>query len=99
MKDFDSLKYLVNEFPGDDSWKDYFVLFANEQDIIASEMRDEHNIPEDIFAVLLSRFGSHAFEWYDSPIKGLQGRSPREIVESMPNGDKALRTFIMRMPV
>jgi len=84
----DTINIYIDEYPGDEEWKDFVSVYnvlpagdASEEikSILAKKVRDvEH--------------------WMDLNLGGLGGASANEVLELGEDGIKALRVAVMRMP-
>ena len=88
-----SIAILVHEYPGDQAW-DHFVS------VIASGSQDGSLKLADkaIARVLTASMGARASDWLDYHVPALEGRTPTDVLSSHPDGAKAIRTVLMRMP-
>ncbi|NBB52213.1 DUF2384 domain-containing protein [Rhizobium sp. CRIBSB] len=80
---------LVAEYPGDYAWSDFWSSYP------AHSRRA--GLPDDIAAVVFAKLGEHADDWLKTPIPALGGQSPAAVLRR-PNGWKAIRSLLMRMP-
>lgn len=62
----------------------------------ASKVRVK-GVPQEIVDAVSRALGeNNAAEWLRNPVPALDGKSPVEVLK-MPNGEKALKTLIMRL--
>jgi Protein of unknown function (DUF2384) len=94
----DAVSILRSEYPGDKAWDIYLTYFAKDWD--TDDNCEYINVCTDkqIAAILTVRFGENATTWFCSPCRALDGRTPKDILENEPLGNRVLKTLLMRMP-
>lgn len=88
MKSIDSFSKEYNE----ESWMKYASLCSGDRDVV-------DDIPQDIVNVVFTVLGNDmGYDWLQRPLSVFEGKTVKELLE-IPNGEKALKAFIMRLPV
>jgi hypothetical protein len=94
-----SIDVLRDEYPGDEAWRRFVDVFQPAwTGRVDKEPYREKLGNEDFAVVLTATMGGHALEWFNKPLGALGKRTPAEILQSEPSGDRILRTLLMRMP-
>lgn len=85
------IDFFANEY-NEKTWNGYVKNFEN-LDIKIDD------IPKDIVNVLCEILGYNtAYKWLHSPLNKFEGMNASELLK-IPKGEKALKAFIMRMPI
>lgn len=87
----DMIDILSNEY-NEDNWIEYARCFE-ESDIHIK------GIPQDIINAVVTILGDEVgYNWLRSPFHKLGGKNAIELLKT-PKGEKALKAFIMRLPI
>lgn len=79
-----SVDLLIVEYPGDDAWS----RFAT-----ATGAADE-----EVDSVARALLGTAAHQWLQTPLGALDGHSPSDVIVAESQGQRAIRSLMMRMP-
>lgn len=86
----DIIECYYNNYSEED-W-DYYMSIIEGSNIKLS------GIPQDIVDALYYLMGIKMMKWLKEPLPGLEGKTPIELLASE-RGTKALKTFIMEIPL
>ena len=75
---------LADSYPGDEAWSEFARAYGALDDSVES--------------VATARLGHDCRRWLESPVPYLEGLSPRQVMAGWPEGERAVRDLIMRMP-
>lgn len=79
-----TIAILVAGYAGDHAW----TQFAHAH----------HALDETIDSVATARLGDESSRWMGTPVPALEGLSPQQVLADMPEGERAVRSLIMRLP-
>lgn len=86
-----SIDFLSKEY-NEKSWIEYASICNDNRCIV-------DGIPQDIVNVVLDVLGNEmGYDWLQRPISVFEGKTVKELIQTS-NGEKALKAFIMRLPV
>lgn len=93
------LELLINQYPGDAAWENFYNVFKDDWDRINDKSNYINVISDEkVAAVLAVKMGEQSLSWFSSGIPALDGQTPAQIFNSFPNGKLAIKNLIMRMP-
>ncbi|WP_371876389.1 antitoxin Xre/MbcA/ParS toxin-binding domain-containing protein [Pseudoduganella chitinolytica] len=93
-------EFLRDEYPGDLAWQSFLEAFDSEWSRWPEkELYQSRLFNSEFAAVLTSIFGIHSVDWLIQPCAALGNRSPIDVLENESDGDKIIRSLIMRIPI
>lgn len=93
-----SIRIMREEYPGDAAWNRFVAVFRSSWEICTDKEFYLCNFKdEELALVLAGDMGSQSIEWFSTPIRALENRSPADVLENEMSGLQILRSLLMRM--
>lgn len=91
---------LRKEYPGDEAWKKFVSIFRPSWNSCGDKTTYLQALKnEELAVVLFATMGARSLDWFCTPVRALDNKSPEHVLSAEHEGLKILRSCIMRMPL